>query len=325
MGTYKIIKLKNLTPFHIGTGKENYDFSSAALQSDTISSALAALRVQSGKKEDVVAFLNSFTISSAFPFFRSFCFLPRIKGKLNVKVRGSDGSEVRKQLRKIAYLESSLWQDTAKGNELQVDRSQLNGIFLTAPGTAFLQPFKSEVMQRVTIPRADGQDADPFYFDRTYCREDSGLYCLVDAADEVFNEVTELFIQLGEAGIGTDRNLGGGKFEVETGELTIQLPDNPDATVLLSLYIPTPDEAQTLPLSDSKYDLLLRGGYMAGSESESFRHLRKKSVYMFDAGSVFPVISALTGKVVNLMPEWNDEKMHPVYRSGRPFCINIIQ
>jgi hypothetical protein len=36
MAEYKIIKLKNMSPLHIGTGKESYDFSSDELQSDRI-------------------------------------------------------------------------------------------------------------------------------------------------------------------------------------------------------------------------------------------------------------------------------------------------
>ena len=68
MATYTIIKLKNLSPLHIGTGKENYDFSAAELQSDTLSAALAAIRAQKGKTDDLAEFLDSFKLSSAFPF-----------------------------------------------------------------------------------------------------------------------------------------------------------------------------------------------------------------------------------------------------------------
>ena len=64
-----IIKFKNLTPLHIGTGKENYDFSSSVLHSDTLSAALASLRAQKGKSSDIESFLMSFAISSAFPYF----------------------------------------------------------------------------------------------------------------------------------------------------------------------------------------------------------------------------------------------------------------
>ena len=129
---------------------------------------------------------------------------------------------------------------------------------------------------------------------------------------------------LGEAGLGTDRNVGGGKFEVETE--TIEIHDNPksNAAMLLSLFVPTQEEIEKINFADSRYQLLLRGGYMAGSIEEDFRHLRKKSIYMFGVGSVFPTKESLEGKVVNLTPEWNDMRMHPVYRSGKPFYLPVI-
>lgn len=63
MATYTLVKFKNMTPLHMGTGKENYDFSATVLQSDTLSSALAAIRVQMDANTDVETFLDSFVVS----------------------------------------------------------------------------------------------------------------------------------------------------------------------------------------------------------------------------------------------------------------------
>ena len=78
-----------MTPLHIGTGKENYDFSALDLQSDTLSAALAAMKVQNGENGDLEEFLNSFTISSAFPFvgYRYFLTIPQWKMSVTI----SDG------------------------------------------------------------------------------------------------------------------------------------------------------------------------------------------------------------------------------------------
>ena len=48
---------------------------------------------------------------------------------------------------------------------------------------------------------------------------------------------------------------------------------------------------------------------------------------MFNVGSVFASTQSIVGKVVDLKPEWNDDKMHPVFRSGKPFVVpkNINQ
>ena len=86
MATYTIIKLKNLTPLHIGTGKENYDTSSSVLQSDTLSSAITAIKSAECGSENLQSFINSFSISSAFPYEGDIYFLPKPQGKLNIKV-----------------------------------------------------------------------------------------------------------------------------------------------------------------------------------------------------------------------------------------------
>ena len=108
--------------------------------------------------------------------------------------------------------------------------------FLTKTGSNFKVPYKSQVNQRVSVPRMDGQDADPFFFNWTYYREKSGLYCLMDAKGDKYNEIVTLFELLGETGIGTDRNVGGGKFKVERD--TMCLPDIKDANYTLLLSHP---------------------------------------------------------------------------------------
>ncbi|MEY8688146.1 type III-A CRISPR-associated RAMP protein Csm4 [Bacteroides sp. AN502(2024)] len=322
MATYNIIKIKFLTPLHLGVGKEFFDFSSSNLHSDTLTSALAAIRVQRGHSEGVLEFLSSFSLSSAFPYVGEIFYLPKAIGNLKIKVRGKAEYEYRKNLKRIKYLEYPLWASLAEGKEVEVDSEQIHHSFLSC-SKDFKLPYANHVVQRVQVPRGDDMEAEPFFFDWRFFNSESGLYCLTDTVGELFSELRSLFESLGEVGIGTDKNIGGGKFVVETG--CLRFPDVADARSLqlLSLYLPTKEELDGLALATSRYNLLLRGGYMAGSGHESFRHLWKKSVYMFDVGSVFPASQNLCGKVVNLQPEWNDEKMHPVYRSGRPFCIPV--
>jgi CRISPR type III-A-associated RAMP protein Csm4 len=225
-------------------------------------------------------------------------------------------------LKKLRYLGIGTWTSLARGETVRISPAQIKGGFLVDRGTCFDIPFESQVSQRVSVPR-DEQDPAPFFFDWTFFRPDAGLYCLTDATGALFDELVSLFKILGETGIGTDRNVGGGKFDIETDSLS--LPDVPAANqlVLLSLYIPTSEELSLLHLTDSHYDLLLRGGFIAGSQEEDLRHLRKRSIYMFNVGSLFPTTSPIVGKIVDLAPEWNDPRMHPVYRSGRPFYLPI--
>lgn len=321
-----IIRLKNLTPLHIGTGKENYDFSAALLQSDTISAALASVRAQMGKKNDIHGFMESFTVSSAFPYSGNRLFLPKPIGKLAVSVSEADEYPSRKKLKKIRWIEFDLWKQLMNGNTLVVSSNQLNGDFLLSADNKlpFANPFKSQVNQRVSVPRDDNSKTEPFFFDWTYFNENSGLYCLLDAPKNVEEEILDLFKKLGEYGIGTDKNIGGGKFEVDDSQkIVFDSKENANALMLLSLFIPTKDEIDTLHLEKASYELVLRGGYMAGSEEDEFKHLRKKSIYAFSIGSLFPISAKLGGKVVDLRPDWNDERMHPVFRSGKPFVVPV--
>ena len=322
MATFTIIKMTHFSPLHIGTGKENYDFSASDLQSDTLLSALAAIRAQMGQSEDLDSFLSSFLLSSAFPFYEDRYFLPKMQGKIKVTVRGKAESEYRKSLKKIHYIEAELWQKLARGETVELESvRQIQGDLLLKKQDR-ISVCESQVSERVCVSRA-AEDAEPFFFDWKFFDRKAGLYCLTDAKDDLLEEIIRLFTFIGETGLGTDKNVGGGKFSVETDTFSVDDIRDANATQLLSLYIPVKDEIESLNLSQSKYTLLLRGGYMAGSREEDLRHLRKKSIYAFGVGSVFPTMQPLKGKVVDLRPDLNDDRMHAVLRSGRPFCLPV--
>ncbi len=325
MAKFTIVKFKNLTPIHLGTGKENYDFSTSELHSDTIASALATLRASSGNIDNIDSFLGSFSISSAFPYVADTLFLPKPMGRINVTVTDMDEYPSRKKLKKIAHIDLKLWNKLVSGETLEVSKCQINKEFLLSKESIdnFVRPYKAQVNQRVAVSRDETENTDPFFFEWKYFHPDAGLYCILDANDEIKNELLPLFKQLGEQGIGTDRCIGGGQFEVATGEM--EFTDLPDANaiMLLSLYIPMSDEMPKLNISQSRYELIMRGGFMSGSDIPEFRHLRKKSVYMFKEGSLFKTTEKLSGSVIDLQPEWNSTDMHPVWRSGRPFAVPI--
>lgn len=328
MATYTIIKLKNLSALHMGTGKENYDFSASQLHSDTISAALASMMAQQGNAEQIPDFLNSFVVSSAFPYKDGFYFLPRPLGKIDIHVDDCDEYISRKKLKSIRFIEQSLWAELIQGKKVHISLQQLqNGFLLPCSNQSFNVPYMSIVSQRVAVPRADGQDAEPFFFDWTFFDKNAGLYCLTDAKGEKLKNIVSLFEHLGENGIGTDKNVGGGKFTVETDTLTIPEIAKTDTVMTLSLYIPHEEDMSLISLEDSHFELIQRGGYMAGSSENDFWHLRKKSIYTIGVGSILKTAGTLKGKIVDLCPvDYKDDRMHPVYRSGKPFVlpINIV-
>ena len=327
MKTFSIIKLTNLSHMHIGMGREVTDNSAHTLHSDTLSAALAAIRVQTKGAERIKEFINSFSISSAFPFWEGQLFLPKPQGRLHVKVEEKEESEIRKVLKGVQYIESSLWNKLIKGEVLCVKPNQIHRNLLLAESSNSLHPIisRSQVNERVSVSREDGRDAEPFFFEWDFYHSKAGLYILTDAKEELFEELYDLFTILGEQGIGTDRNIGGGKFEVEKGG-TIELGEtneNSNGQLLLSLFIPTEEELPKINLKSSHYSILLRGGFMAGSYNERLRPLHKKNIYMFNVGSFFKTEDHLQGKVVDLQPNWNSDEIHPVYRSGLPLSVPV--
>ena len=320
------IKLTNMSPLHVGTGRDSYDTASPVLSSDVLSSALASVRALKGKDKDLDVFLKSFTLSSAFPYDDENYFLPRPDGRLNIRVRNLQENEYRKSLKKVRFISEPIWLRLAKGEMIEIDEGQIHAEFLIAkPIQDYNVPMKRIANQRVGVPRTGDKDAIPFMFEWTFFnhgKNESGLYCLLECEDSVKDEVVSLFETLGTLGIGSDKTVGGGHFDIEVDEMEIPSLDG-NAVVLLSTYIPKEEEIGLLNLCESNYSIIKRGGFIAGSSNESIRHLRRKTIYMFNTGSVFMTDKALQGTIVDLSPEWSSDEIHPVFRSGRPLCINI--
>lgn len=332
------IKLKDMTPLHLGLGRDSYDVSASVLQSDMLSAALASVRAMHGKGTSTEGFLNNFALSSAFPYDGDEYFLPRMKGQLPIRVRGQEEKDYRKKLKKLSYISFEEWKRLAKGETVDVDDNQLHGMFLLSqPVADYAPPMTHVTTERVAVSRTGDKDAMPFMFDWTFFRhagtvntasgkeitvKEAGLYCLLAADNATTEEVVSLFKELGELGIGSDKSVGGGHFTVDTGTVEIPALDT-GRQIILSTYIPTKSELDAIELQKSNYQLVHRGGFMAGSSDEGLRHLRKKTVYMFDTGSVLAIKEPLQGRIVNVAPEWNNSDMHPVFRSGKPLTVHI--
>lgn len=323
MARYTIVKFKNMSPLHIGAGRSEYDTASPYLYSDTISGALASLYAQLKGGGGVQEFLDRFAVSSAFPYSGNAYYLPKPAGRL--AFNGIDADLVRKKAKKIKFIEHSIWNQVVAGQQPAISQEQFNGEFLVSAQDAgsFKMPYTTAVHQRVAVSRDGMSDAVPFFFEWKFFAKDAGLCCIIDAEPAVMEELKSLFIELGERGLGSDRSVGGGMFDVEFS--TIELPDveNADSILLLSQYIPCEEELKEIHLEDSRYELSQRDGYMSGSSVTELRHLLKKPVYMFNTASVLKISICPRGCVVNVAPEWNNEKMHPVYRSGRSLALPI--
>lgn len=320
------IIFRNMSPLHLGKGRDSYDVASPILPSDMLSSALASVRALEGRHTDLEEFLASFTISNAFPYHADEFFLPRPIGRLNISVQGQQEREYRKGLKKIQFISSAIWKELVSGKHITVHPAQIQGEFLIAEANPdYEKPMVHVANQRVMVPRDGLHDAVPFAFEWTFFRhgkKESGLYCLVQSEKDRTDEIIKLFKALGSLGIGADNTVGGGLFDIEVDETDIPSQEG-NSTMLLSNYIPQEQEVHFLNLDTSLYSMTERGGYIAGSSNNRIKHLRRKTIYMFEAGSVFHTTQRLEGKIVNLAPQWNTGDMHAVYRSGKPLYVNV--
>lgn len=325
--SYKIVKLLFGSPLHIHKGKGGYDVSEEILHSDTISSAMAAMGYKLDESFDGLSFLENVVVSSAFPFYEDQFFLPKPMVKLPLEIKEYDekeSSREAKDLKKLKYIEKDMFEQlitTDKTVLISTDDLKVGGQYLSAK--SLNQFIKTSTQQRVHVPR-DNSDSTPYYLERIYFDQSkgkTGLYFFLETGSEYFEKAIELLCFLGDEGIGTDRAVGNGQFRVEVDVMELRLPESQNR-LALSLYWPTAEEIKSGILENSSYNLVKRGGFIAGYNHTQFRHLRKNSIYMFTEGSVFSS-GSLTGRVGSLRPEWNDPMLDDIYRSGKVFTIPI--
>lgn len=321
---FDCIKLYFTSPLHLSRGRENFDESARVLHSDTIAAALFVSARQLGASEgDALGMLDAFRLSSAFPFWQSEYFFPKPMVALDFDIKDVPLEKQGKPFKKIRFLGKS-WFEKVIHREPAIIDEQIhlkNKGFLSEHPVGLV--YKADVTQRVTIAPDYTEDAKPFYSERVYFGKEAGLYLLVQwqdvAAQELFRRSFRL---LGDLGIGTDRSIGNGFFEPVFESLTLRTPEDATHKCALGLYLPAENDLSAEDIDNASWGFTKRGGYIAGAPDPEHITLRKRSVYMFEEGSVFPN-KPLTGKRVDLKPAWQGLD-YPVWREGRPIFVPIF-
>lgn len=328
-----IIRFQFSTPLHIGNERSDYGNGSAYLHSDALTAAIFYAWAQLGQvdwipKKNEESF--GFTTSSLFPYTTSEAkhvyFLP--KPMLHYKNEEALETNLRKKLKKIKYVDTSIFQKMLCGESIPFAENGVHGIFRSL-NTISENIIQSQIVPRVTVSRTGMEDTNIFYMERHYFTEGSGLYCLLQYDNEEFEKRVQIAIRyLGEEGIGTDRNVGNGKFIPWFGDdFVINVEDKLGLGVNLGLCCPSSKDELMLMINhkEAGYDCIKRGGWL----SEPYNNWRKKNVYMLTEGSVFsmpkssnPQPFPILGKLVNLQPTEEPAILsHPVWRSGKSLFI----
>lgn len=332
MTKLNICKLHFTSPLHIGDRKnDDYGISQKTIPSDTMYAALTASLAKSGESIPANGDLG-FAISSLFPYYQESAdtkpiyFFPQ---PLQAKMPHLEDLGERKKVKKVKWIDTSYYEKVLAGKKL-FDNSRED---ICSIHDEYLSKLKvpekfvtSQVIQRVTLKsRVAEEDALPYYVDRVSFKDYAGLYFIYMGDAEKLKKVLAL---LSFEGIGTDRNVGNGFFEYETETIELNMPQNADHAVSLSLLIPeSKEQFESLTASDLvAYDIERRGGWIT---TYPFQSIRKNAIYGFVPGSVFCMKTngvETIGRIVDLRPsvDFLDEKLHPIWRSGKSILLPII-
>lgn len=335
MPEFNVYKLHFTSPLHIGDNRSDHGISLKKIQSDTIYAAVTSCLAKLGERIPDDGDLGC-TISSLFPFYQAgketeaVYFFP--KPLKQVLPRLNDISKAKK-VKKVSWLDLDYFKRSINGESLFDDGSNITAIkkeFLTNKVIAdsFIS---SQVSPRVTVSRLGNEDAIPFYMDRIYFKDYSGLFFIIEGDSTLFEKGLRL---LQYEGIGTDRNVGNGYFEYESSTIELSIPEVSDSAMSLSIFIPENQELLKDMIQSDKvaYDFVRRGGWITDAP---YNTIRKNVIYAFTPASVFDLkISApeCFGKIVNLRPSISDDIVeskglerlsHPIWRCGRSIFIPV--
>ena len=330
--SFNVFYLNFNAPLHLGNYRpDEYDQSESFLRSDTLVAAVYATWAKMGK-EDLIPKNGDppFTLSSAFPFWsnpsgQKVHFFPRPKVPFKKEEQAAYDASLAKALKKIKWLDQEHFQlliaNKSIGDGVGL-KSKLKDDFLTnqvIPENGFMV---KEEMQRVTIPRnrevAENADATPFYMERIRF-QNAGLFFIAEGDD--LTDLKSALDLLQYEGFGTDRNIGNGLFDLDHGTITLDLPDNTDYALNLSLYCPNSQSDLNSQLDENaRFDLIKRGGWIT---TPGLQTIEKNSIYMFSEGSVFKQQGTVNGKGdIDLKP--NSYPIgHSIFRSGKAIFLPI--
>jgi len=340
MPTVTTYLLRFRGPLHVAERGVGIEETAEFVHSDTLFSALCSVVRLGWGESELQRFLAPFRagdppflLSSAFPFAGSVRFLP----KPHLALPTPPPEDTRKRLRQTRWVSLGLFQAWLSG-ELPGD-AFAPAAFLPAVAAWLLPserralprsftregvpPWVRDVVPRVAIDRVTNA-SQVFRSGRLRFDAESGLFVLVEWRDASWRPLVEpALAELGQLGLGGLRSTGHGQFTVQPGE-ELAFPERAASRglVTLSLYAPGRSELAAGVLGPlARYDLVVRGGWIASPDGASYR---RRELRMVIEGSVVaqPPGTTVLGQLVDVTPEVM-RTVHPVYRYGYAFTVPV--
>jgi len=343
----KAYKLKFHSSFHLDSGDAVDGPSELFLRSDTLFSAICSAANKFYGNSVVENFLqaNAIKISSAFPFYKDEFFFPK---PLNFypdeieKIEGLDLIEkydLLKEFKKVKFISKVLLEILLQGKEKRqsIDKSYFSKDFILDGCWRVIKNitlknkkedeevdriFKVNEIPHIVMDRITNQ-TQIFYKTEVYFNKNAGLFFLADIHNDLLAKFETVLRFLGDEGIGADRTIGKGLFEVEViDNFSIAAAEKFDSFYSLSLYSPTQEEFCKIEPEKSFYEFEVRKGWVSNNT------LRRKSLRMFTEGSVLKLKeeirpNGVTHKLLN-KEDYPDYLSYDIFRSGQALFLPIV-
>jgi len=340
---YYLCKLKFSTALHIGdsSSARSLETSKMVFGADTLFSALCHEAVTLGGRDLLECFYqlakdDKLLFSDSMPYCGETLYIPKPVAQARHKTEGDP--RLRKRYKKMSYLPVALMEDylaylRGEANfEVRFAEDEDKAGALEKQPVVHTKFGRHSTVAKVSIQGRE--ETEPFhvgtftFFDEPG-HEDCGLYIIVGYTEESVRLLAlRLLKSLSFSGIGGKTSAGYGRFTVsdeifldevcdkQTDWLKQKLHNSEsNSFMLLNLALPK-EEEMAAAAEESTYALERRGGFVR-SRDYGGTFYKKKTGYLFAAGSVFK--KPFRGDIFDVAVEG----AHPVYRFGKAMFLGV--
>jgi len=319
----KVYRMSFVGPLHVYESGYGMEASDMMIHSDTLFSAITGTAYKLYGDEVIKTFLENgkVLLSSAFPFWKigADCYEYFLPKPFNWKPEIEKYAD-QKTFKKVRFVNRDIFEriinggaDSYKFNKKNV----VNGCLTYGLGEGNL--FVIHETTRIMVDRVTNATS-MFNFSEVHFAENAGLYFMASVDESIEKEFRASLNLLADEGIGGDRTVGKGLFEIKE-DSNFEFNSGGSKTghyVLLSLYNPPKEEAGKIIPEDSSYEITTRRGWIS---FPGHSDKRRKSLRMIKEGSVIQLGGAKPkGRLADV---YDTGEGVIIKRYGAAFCAGI--